>query len=192
MVFTGVGHPLLERDVPRPEAGPGSVRLDVHACGVCRTDLHILDGELPGPTLPLVLGHQIVGTVAALGDGAKRFAVGAAGRRSLARLDLRAVPLLPRRPREPLRRGALHGLRRRRRLRGGNGRGRALLLSDSRRLPGRPGRAAALRRPDRLSRVFVGGRRGAARAVRIRRGRAHRLPGRACRGAARLRVHAPG
>jgi len=76
MVFTGVGRPLIERDVPRLEAGPGTLRLDVRACGVCRTDLHILDGELQRPKLPLVLGHQIVGTVAALGDGVTRFAVG--------------------------------------------------------------------------------------------------------------------
>ena len=76
MVFTGVGQPLIERDVPPLEAGPGALRLDVRACGVCRTDLHILDGELQRPKLPLVLGHQIVGTVDALGDGVTRFAVG--------------------------------------------------------------------------------------------------------------------
>ena len=52
------------------------MRLDVRACGVCRTDLHIIDGELSRPKLPLVLGHQIVGTVAALGDGVTRFAAG--------------------------------------------------------------------------------------------------------------------
>ena len=50
--------------------------LAVAACGVCRTDLHIVDGELPEPKLPLVLGHQIVGTVDGLGEGAERFAVG--------------------------------------------------------------------------------------------------------------------
>jgi propanol-preferring alcohol dehydrogenase len=58
---------LLERPVPRP--GPGQVLLKVGACGVCRTDLHILDGELDRPALPLVLGHEIVGRVAALGAG---------------------------------------------------------------------------------------------------------------------------
>jgi propanol-preferring alcohol dehydrogenase len=52
------------------------VRLDVHACAVCRTDLHIVDGELSDPELPLVLGHQIVGLVSAVGEGATRFAVG--------------------------------------------------------------------------------------------------------------------
>ena len=76
IVFTGVGEPLEERDLPRPEPEAGSVRIDVHACGVCRTDIHIVDGDLPTPKVPLVLGHQIVGTVTALGDGARRFAKG--------------------------------------------------------------------------------------------------------------------
>jgi len=76
MVFTGVGQPLVERDLPCPEPGRGAVRLDVRACGVCRTDLHIVDGELQRPKLPLVLGHQIVGTVSALGAGVTRFALG--------------------------------------------------------------------------------------------------------------------
>jgi propanol-preferring alcohol dehydrogenase len=76
MFFTGVGRSLVEREVEPPEPGPGCVRLAVHACGVCRTDLHIVDGELAKPKLPLVLGHQIVGTVDAVGDGVTRFAPG--------------------------------------------------------------------------------------------------------------------
>ena len=55
------GQPLLEVELPDPEPGPGQVLLTVKACGVCRTDLHVADGELPNPKLPLVLGHQIVG-----------------------------------------------------------------------------------------------------------------------------------
>jgi len=74
--FTGVGQPLVELEAERPEPGPGCVRLAVHACGVCRTDLHIVDGELAEPKLPLVLGHQIVGRVEALGNGVSRFEVG--------------------------------------------------------------------------------------------------------------------
>jgi alcohol dehydrogenase, propanol-preferring len=70
------GEPLSEAEIPAPEPGPGQVRLDVRACGVCRTDLHILDGELTQPKLPLVLGHQIVGIVESLGEGESRFAVG--------------------------------------------------------------------------------------------------------------------
>jgi propanol-preferring alcohol dehydrogenase len=63
-------------DVPDPIPGPGEILIDVRACAVCRTDLHVADGELPGPKLPLVLGHEIVGTVAALGPGVDRFAAG--------------------------------------------------------------------------------------------------------------------
>ena len=76
VVFGGVGEPLREDELPRPGAAPGSVLLDVHACGVCRTDLHIVDGELARPKLPLVLGHQIVGTVSEPGPGVERFEVG--------------------------------------------------------------------------------------------------------------------
>jgi alcohol dehydrogenase, propanol-preferring len=68
MVLDRPGTPLQERDLPDPEPGPGQVALDVHACGVCRTDLHIVDGELDRPKLPLVLGHQIVATVATDGE----------------------------------------------------------------------------------------------------------------------------
>jgi len=76
MLFTGVGAPLREEELAEPQPGPGQVRLRVHACGVCRTDLHIVDGELNEPKLPLVLGHQIVATVDECGPGASRFAVG--------------------------------------------------------------------------------------------------------------------
>ncbi len=76
MVFTGAGSPLRETELPEPEPGTGQVRLNVEACAVCRTDLHIVDGELPDPKLPLVLGHQIVGLVSGLGEDASRFSVG--------------------------------------------------------------------------------------------------------------------
>jgi len=68
--------PLHLADVPDPSPGPGQVRLRVRACGVCRTDLHIVDGELPHPKLPLILGHQIVGIVERRGEGADRFTEG--------------------------------------------------------------------------------------------------------------------
>jgi alcohol dehydrogenase, propanol-preferring len=70
------GAGLRIADVPRPEPGPGKIQLRVRACGVCRTDLHIVDGELPDPKLPLIPGHQVVGEVAERGQGAVRFAVG--------------------------------------------------------------------------------------------------------------------
>ena len=58
---------LVERDLPDPQ--PGEVRVRVHACGCCRTDLHVVEGDLELPHLPVVPGHQAVGTVDALGDG---------------------------------------------------------------------------------------------------------------------------
>ncbi|MFQ5953871.1 MAG: zinc-dependent alcohol dehydrogenase family protein [Kiloniellales bacterium] len=67
---------LSAADVPRPEPGPGQVRIKVHACGVCRTDLHVVDGDLPDPKLPIVPGHEIVGTVDALGRGVASFREG--------------------------------------------------------------------------------------------------------------------
>jgi len=76
MIFSGPGRLLRETELAGPEPGPGEVRLSVQACAVCRTDLHIVDGELPDPKLPLVLGHQIVGLVSGVGEGASRFSVG--------------------------------------------------------------------------------------------------------------------
>jgi propanol-preferring alcohol dehydrogenase len=73
MVLEQQGRPLVSREVPDPEPGPGQVLVAVRACGVCRTDLHVVDGDLHQPKLPLVVGHQIVGTVAAVGEGADRF-----------------------------------------------------------------------------------------------------------------------
>jgi propanol-preferring alcohol dehydrogenase len=70
MVLDAPGERLRAAEPAAPEPGPGELLLRVGACGVCRTDLHILDGELPHPRLPLVLGHQIVGTVVGRGDGA--------------------------------------------------------------------------------------------------------------------------
>jgi len=61
MVLEATGRPLAERELPDPEPGPGQLLLRVRACGVCRTDLHVFDGELRDPKLPLVLGHQVIG-----------------------------------------------------------------------------------------------------------------------------------
>jgi propanol-preferring alcohol dehydrogenase len=70
------GAPLALERIARPEPGPGELRLRVLACGVCRTDLHLLDGELPGAAEPIVPGHQIVGRVDAVGSGVREFAPG--------------------------------------------------------------------------------------------------------------------
>jgi propanol-preferring alcohol dehydrogenase len=76
MILKSPRAPLQEAHLPAPEPGPEQVLLRVHACGVCRTDLHVVDGELTDPKLPLVPGHEIIGTVAARGERAERFAVG--------------------------------------------------------------------------------------------------------------------
>ena len=69
--------PLRPQNVADPEPGPGQIRLRLHVCGVCHTDLHTVEGELRLPKLPLIPGHQLVGVVDALGVGAGRFALGA-------------------------------------------------------------------------------------------------------------------
>jgi len=76
MVLERPGAPLRPAELPVPEPGAGQVLVRVRVCGVCRTDLHVADGELPRPKLPLVLGHQIVGTVEASGESTEGFAVG--------------------------------------------------------------------------------------------------------------------
>lgn len=76
MVLARQGDPLRLAEVPEPRPERGQVQLSVASCGVCRTDLHILDGELSEPKLPLIPGHQIVGTVTALGPEAGRFVPG--------------------------------------------------------------------------------------------------------------------
>lgn len=69
MVLEAVGKPLVLKERPDPRPGKGELRLEVEACAVCRTDLHVVDGELPHPRLPLVPGHEIVGLVDAVGEG---------------------------------------------------------------------------------------------------------------------------
>jgi alcohol dehydrogenase, propanol-preferring len=76
MLLERAGTPLEQATLKVPEPGPGQILIKVAACGVCRTDLHIFDGELAQPKLPLVLGHEIVGHVAALGEGVAQFAPG--------------------------------------------------------------------------------------------------------------------
>ncbi|NVB84840.1 MAG: zinc-dependent alcohol dehydrogenase family protein [Kofleriaceae bacterium] len=76
MVLDRPRTPLVVRDLPMPQPAHGQIRIEVHACGVCRTDLHVVDGELTEPKLPLVIGHQIAGVVAELGEGVQGFAIG--------------------------------------------------------------------------------------------------------------------
>jgi propanol-preferring alcohol dehydrogenase len=76
MVWHERGQPLALRDVARPAPGAGQVLIEVHACGVCRTDLHLVDGELPEPKIPVIPGHEIVGSVVAHGAGVNTPALG--------------------------------------------------------------------------------------------------------------------
>jgi propanol-preferring alcohol dehydrogenase len=76
MLFDRPGQPLRLAELPVPAPGLNQILIEVAACGVCRTDLHIFDGELSHPKLPLILGHEVVGKVAALGSGVEGLAVG--------------------------------------------------------------------------------------------------------------------
>jgi alcohol dehydrogenase, propanol-preferring len=76
MVLEALRTPLVARDRPDPVPGPGQIRLRVEACAVCRTDLHVVDGDLPDPRLPIIPGHEIVGIVEATGTAVGDIAVG--------------------------------------------------------------------------------------------------------------------
>jgi propanol-preferring alcohol dehydrogenase len=76
MMLDGAGQPLRLADIPPPLPGEDEVLLRVSVCGVCRTDLHVLDGELPKPKYPLILGHEVVGVVVSKGARVERFAIG--------------------------------------------------------------------------------------------------------------------
>ncbi|MGB5948858.1 MAG: zinc-dependent alcohol dehydrogenase family protein [Parvibaculum sp.] len=76
MVLEEAGRPLVMKELPDPLPGPGEIRVRVAACGVCRTDLHVVDGDLPQPSLPLIPGHEIVGHVDMIGAGVTGFHMG--------------------------------------------------------------------------------------------------------------------
>jgi propanol-preferring alcohol dehydrogenase len=76
MVFKQAGEPLERMELAVPEPGPHQILIKVLACGVCHTDLHIIDGELEHPKLPLIQGHEIIGLIARLGEAATRYQVG--------------------------------------------------------------------------------------------------------------------
>ena len=76
MVLNTIGEPLRRTELPDPIPGPGEIRARVLACGVCRTDLHVVDGELPDPRTPIIPGHEIVGRIDAIGAGVEGLKVG--------------------------------------------------------------------------------------------------------------------
>ena len=77
MVLERLGEPLRLVERPDPEPSDGEVRIEVRACGVCRTDLHVIDGDLPDPKLPIIPGHEIVGRIDVIGRGVTGLAIGA-------------------------------------------------------------------------------------------------------------------
>ena len=109
--------PLEATELPVPDPAPGEVRVRVRACATCRTDLHVIEGDLPPRRLPIVPGHQVVGVVDAAGSGATRFRPGDRVGIAWLRSTCGALPILRDRAREPLRGLDLHGLDPRRRLR---------------------------------------------------------------------------
>ena len=76
MVLRRVGEPLVLEQLPDPDCGPGEIRIRVSACGVCRTDLHVVDGELPDVRPPVIPGHEIVGRIDAIGAAVDGFSLG--------------------------------------------------------------------------------------------------------------------
>nr|WP_315430650.1 zinc-dependent alcohol dehydrogenase family protein [uncultured Albidiferax sp.] len=76
MVLKQLGRPLVWTELPERQPGPGQIRFQVAACGVCRTDLHVVDGELPHPQLPIIPGHEIVGRIDAIGVGVQELEMG--------------------------------------------------------------------------------------------------------------------
>ena len=153
MVLNRIGAPLEWMERPDPLPGPGEIRIRISACGVCRTDLHVVDGELPDPRVPIIPGHEIVGRVDRLGSGVSGFAIG----------ERVGVPWLGHTCQKCACCAGGHenlcdapeftGYFPRRRLRDDDRRRRALLLSARRSRRGRGPRAFALRRADRLARL---------------------------------------
>lgn len=76
MVLNAIGRPLEWTELPERMPGPGQIRLKVSACGVCRTDLHVVDGELAAPQVPIIPGHEIVGRIDAIGSGVDTLQIG--------------------------------------------------------------------------------------------------------------------
>ena len=122
MLLERIGEPLRQAELATPAPGSGQVLIHVHACAVCRTDLHVIDGELTQPKLPLIPGHEIVGTVVELGESVSRFKTGDRVGVPWLGLDMRPMFLLPEWPGKSLRLGRIYRLHARRRICGIYGR----------------------------------------------------------------------
>ena len=192
MVLERLGEPLRLVERPDPEPGDGEVRVRVAACGVCRTDLHVVDGELPNPKLPIVPGHEIVGRVDAVGAGVDALAVGMRVGIPWLGKTCGHCPYCRERPGKSLRSSAVHRLYARRRLCHPCRCRCALRVPAAARAATMWRRAVAVRRPDRLALAADGRRRQEDRLLRLRRRRPHHRPGGALAGPRCVCLHAAG
>ena len=192
MVLDRPRTPLIMRERPLPAPGPGEILMAVTACGVCRTDLHVVDGELPHPTLPIVPGHEIVGRVAAVGAGVSGFSIGERVGVPWLGGDLRVLPVLPQRSRKSVRYAGFTGYTR-------DGGFANHAIADARFcFPlGEEGEDAEI--APWLCAGLIGwrsyrmaGEGEDARSLRLRRGRPHPGAGREMAGAPRVRLHPQG
>ena len=191
MVLDAPGQPLRPAQLPDPVPGPGQVLVRVRACAVCRTDLHVVDGELPHPKLPLIPGHEIVGEVLACGPGPPRSRIGQRVGIPWLGHTCGACPYC-RAGRENLCDApGFTGYT----LDGGYAEFAVADAAYCFPLPDRyddaAGRPAAVRRPDRLPHLAHGRRRPPPRHLGLRRRRPHRGPGRPHEGRELYRLHPP-
>ncbi len=110
MVLTKLREPLEWTDIPDRQPGPGEIRVRVTACGVCRTDLHVVDGELPDPHVPIIPGHEIVGRIDMLGAGVEGLRLGERVGIPWLRSHQRRLPVLRHAAGEFVRPSAVHRL----------------------------------------------------------------------------------
>ena len=102
MILQATRSPLREVELPVPQPGLEQLLIRVHACGVCRTDLHVVDGDLTQAKMPIVPGHEIVGTVVEKGAARRTVCRGRSRGRSMAGINVRSLPVLSTWPGEPV------------------------------------------------------------------------------------------
>ena len=151
MVLNSLRSSLQWTELPDRQPGSNELRVRITACGVCRTDLHVVDGELPEPKLPIIPGHEIVGRIDAIGPGVEGLRIGERVGIPWLGHTCGVCPYCSGGAGEPVRSTAVHRLHPRRRLRDGHHRRRAIHLPPRRGRRRRCPRAAALCRPDRLA-----------------------------------------
>ena len=192
MVLKKIGTPLERTELPDREPGPGEIRVQVAACGVCRTDLHVVDGELPDPRLPIIPGHEIVGRVDALGAGVEGLRMGERVGVPWLAHTCGSLPVLRGRAGESLRPAALYRVYARWGICDGDDRRCAVCVSTWGDGRGCGGCAAAVRGADRVAFAGDGGGGEEAGALRFRSGGAYRCASGGVAGAIGIRLHAVG